>query len=363
MFLESDYKSTKAVCLEAENLRRMNQEKTENLENTINDLQTIQHEISILQDRYDKCKDCERFLYTISPNSWKENYNVKYGSIDEALAEEGDTDMYFKETAQLFMIFNELEEYCFTDTLVSQKLEEMAESLIKETEPIDRYFRELIVELEEKVSRKEEHIKAYEKDRVDAENYAKEIVKNSSASKILSSQEYHVTFAHLQDYFNQCFNISNTSLSILEMFRALEAEHKRLQFEEDFLNSARYRALILEVHSDEQAQLSLARRSRNLLKQFDSSAQKLMGIYEPSKQTTTRKLMQRSKIIINKRLKPEYKPQIKSTEKLLQYFFADENSCDPIAKQNLDLDALNKYLLDEEITEDSDFHVIDYLCP
>ncbi|RZF36767.1 hypothetical protein LSTR_LSTR005080 [Laodelphax striatellus] len=359
MFVESDYKSTKALCIEAENKRRVNHEKTETLENTINNLQTLQHEISILQDRYDKCKTCERFLYSISPNSWKENYNLKYGSIDEALTKEADTDMYFKETAELFMIFNELEEYCFTDTLVLQKLEETAENLMRETEPIDRYYKELIEYLEEKINRKEESIKAFEKGRMDAESHANEMIHNSSASMILSNKEYHLTFAYLQDHFNQCFNISNPDLSILEMFQALEAEQKRLQFEEDSFNSAHYHALTKKVHAQEQAQLSLAKRSRKLLMQFDTSAQKLMGIYEPSKQTTTRKMMFRSNII-DKLSKPESKPHFKSAEKLLQHFFADENYCDPTTDQNLNLDTLNKYLLDEKIKEDADFREVEY---
>ncbi|KAG7210421.1 hypothetical protein KM043_011953 [Ampulex compressa] len=259
-FLSKDHERSMEVLEKAEKETKLTNEITERRNQLSKEFGQVRLDVYVWEENWRMVKMCQKFLYQVSPISWRMQYDWihrsesgetitsasadhlfgRYKMIGEVasldtlislfqqdITDAGPTEIYFEDPFELIRVFRAMETQNLNALIHLESLAGPMSDMATTITTAEEQIKSEVSEIQDNITDLENAIRETEERAEDLEEYANELLKGVFR-ELVCSQEVLCLRVYIEDAYESCVAPNDANLDSFSMMKALEKIHEEL---------------------------------------------------------------------------------------------------------------------------------------
>ncbi|XP_029045393.2 uncharacterized protein LOC114877241 isoform X2 [Osmia bicornis bicornis] len=266
-FLSKDHEQSMKILEEAENESKKTKEITLRRNQLSKEFGQVRLDVYYWEENWRMVKMCQRFLYQVSPDSWRTEHDwiyrtesaetidtvhtdvifgryrmlEKVPSIDvlinlfeEDIRYAGPAELYFEDPQDLIRVFRSIEMQNLNALIHLESLAEPLTEMILTIHTAEAKIKSEVEELTNAIDELKDSIEKLEKRAVDLEQYANRLLESMFREAVCSEEVLRLQ-VFIEDAYESCVGPNDADLDTFAMMKWIEKTHEELNLTLDTL--------------------------------------------------------------------------------------------------------------------------------
>ncbi|EFA01145.1 cilia- and flagella-associated protein 100 [Tribolium castaneum] len=326
-FLYNDHTSSMNLLKESDREAMLAQEKYEEYRQLSREYGALKSVLYSTEEKWRNCKLYQRFLYLVSPISWRKEHDYYYmqegdlaafqevssifgkyrlnvtdetASLEDLInqfredcASQKEPALYFTDPNQLLDVFRFMELQNLNSLLHSEELAVPLENVQEGMARAEELFNAEINSLQELIEKLASGISWEEERAKYLEELALELI-NGEFKKLVIAEEVLNLHVFVEDVYETRIGPNDANLSMSEMMKMIESKFREELISLDQMPSEQVAQLEVSCYREEAKMMKAAQQAARQLLEFEMLFLKLQKVFSPPHKRTTRELKWRS---------------------------------------------------------------------
>ncbi|RZB39150.1 coiled-coil domain-containing protein 37 [Asbolus verrucosus] len=354
--LYNDHTESMNLLKESDSEVSAAQEKCEELRQLSKEYAALKSVLYTTEERWRNCKLYQRFLYMVSPMSWRKENDYYYtqerdlnpfqeissifgkyrlngtdegSSLEDLISQfreecaiQKEPVLYFTEPHQLLDVFRFMELQNLNSLLYSEELAVPLENVKEGMARAEQLFNSEISALQELIDKLAEGI-SWEEERVEyLEEMALELI-NGEFKKLVIADDVLNLHVFVEDVYETHIGLNDANLNISKMMKMIESKFREELINLDQMPSEQVAQLESSCYREEAKMIKEAYKAARHLSEFEKLFLKLQKVFYPPFRKTTKELKWRSPPVNPPKLVPQPPRSLTEEEKDFLEFFTE----------------------------------------
>ncbi|XP_043258569.1 uncharacterized protein LOC122400900 [Colletes gigas] len=266
-FLSKDHEESMKILVQAENEVRLTKEISDKRNKLSKEYGQVRLDVYFWEESWRMVKMCQRFLYQVSPISWRAKHDwiyrsgsdenivsssvddlfSRYRMIDEVASldnlielfeqdvlEAGPTEMYFEDPFDLIRVFRTIATQNLNALIHLESLAEPMTEMLTTIETAEVQIKSEINELVNEINEHQSSIRKFEARAAELERYANVLLEGMFRDSVCSEEVLRFQ-VFIEDAYESCVAPNDANLDSFSMMKWIEKTHEELNLELDTL--------------------------------------------------------------------------------------------------------------------------------
>ncbi|XP_053998659.1 uncharacterized protein LOC128887143 [Hylaeus anthracinus] len=266
-FLSKDHEESMKILVQAEEEMRLTKEVSDKRNQLSKEYGQVRLEVYFWEENWRTVKMCQRFLYQVSPISWRVEHdwihrsesgeNIvsdsaddlfgRYRMVDEVasldtlidlferdILDAGATEMYFEDPFDLIRVFRTIETQNLNALIHLESLAEPMTEMLATIETAEEQIQSEVDELVSEIDELRSSIRKLEARAVELEKYANVLLAGMFRDSVCSDEVLRFQ-VFIEDAYETCIAPNDANLDSFSMMKWIEKTHEELNLELDTL--------------------------------------------------------------------------------------------------------------------------------
>nr|XP_031832991.1 uncharacterized protein LOC116427140 [Nomia melanderi] len=264
-FLSKDHEVSMDILVRAEEESKLSRELTNTRNQLFREFGQVRLDVYQWEENWRMVKMCQRFLYQVSPISWRQEHDWihrsksgectvsvddlfgRYRMADEVasltslidqfendISTDGPTELYFEDPFDLIRVFRAIETQNLNALIHVESLAEPMTQMMTTIETAEEQIKTEVEEISNAIAELQADIEQLEARAADLEKYAGTLLEGAFREAV-SSEEVLRFQVFIEDAFESCIGPNDANLDSFSMMKWIEKTHEELNLELDTL--------------------------------------------------------------------------------------------------------------------------------
>ncbi|XP_076657328.1 cilia- and flagella-associated protein 100 [Halictus rubicundus] len=264
-FLAKDHEISMDILTRAEQEAKLSRELTNDRNQLSREYGQVRLDVYLCEENWRTVKMCQRFLYQVSPMSWRTEHDWihrsdsgecvvtsddlfgRYRMIEEVasldcliemfeedIMADGTTEMYFEDPFDLIRVFRAIETQNLNALIHVESLAEPMSEMMSQIESAEMQIQNRVKELKSSIAELEATIFELETRAADLEKHANALLEGAFRNAVFSEEVLRFQ-VFIEDAYESCVGPNDANLDSFSMMKWIEKTHEDLNLELDTL--------------------------------------------------------------------------------------------------------------------------------